>query len=317
MKKYIVTTTINPPTDAVYKFLSRTDWHMIVVGDTKTPHDEFRKLELQFPNLTYMDCELQDKMYPDLSAVIGWKSIRRRNIGFVAAYNSGADIIATIDDDNIPYQCWGEKLYVGHDIQEVEIYDCVTSVFDPLSATNNNHLWHRGFPIQLIDKKNDIKLMGRNYTYIDVQADLWDGDPDIDAFERIAWKPCVKFTVETPYMGRAISPFNSQNTFLSRDCFPDYCVLPFVGRMDDIFGSYILQAKNPDINVIYNKASVYQSRNAQNLVTNLRDEYIGYEHCLDFVERMVKNSGDIKDNGGILPKESVEFYKIYQKAFKV
>src|ERR1035437_3750002 len=191
MIKYIITTTINPPTDAIYKFLSRTDWHMIVVGDTKTPHDEFKKLELQFPNLTYMDCELQ------------------------------------------------EKLYVRNDIQEVEIYDCVTSVFDPLSATNNNYLWHRGFPIQLIDKKNDIKLMGRNYTHIDVQADLWDGDPDKDAFERIAWKPCVKFTVEIPYMGLAISPFNSQNTFLSRDCFPDYCVLPFVGRMDDIFGSYI------------------------------------------------------------------------------
>src|ERR1035437_8107263 len=316
-KKYIVTTTINPPTDAIYKFLCRPEWNMIVVGDTKTPHDAFKKLELQFPNLTYMDCKLQDKLYPDLSAVIGWKSIRRRNIGFVEAYNRGAQIIATIDDDNIPYDKWGKDLYLEKDIREVEIYDCITSVFDPLSVTNHNNLWHRGFPIQLVEKKNEVKLMGRDYTHVDVQADLWDGDPDIDAFERIAWKPCVKFTVEIPNMGLAISPFNSQNTFLSRDCFPDYCVLPFVGRMDDIFGSYILQTKNPDINVVYNKASVYQSRNAQNLVTNLRDEYIGYEHCLDFVERMVKNSGDIKDNGGILPKESVEFYKIYQKAFKV
>ena len=66
------------------------------------------------------------------------------------------------------------------------------------------------------------------------QADLWDGDPDIDAFERIIWKPDCKFSVKNFYGSDNVSPFNSQNTFLHRDLMPWYMMLPGVGRMDDI-----------------------------------------------------------------------------------
>jgi len=316
MKKYIVTTTINKPSSATLGFIQKKDWTVIVVGDTKTPHDEYKKLQSKNPNFIYYTPEEQDKMYPNLSSVIGWKTIQRRNVGLVEAYNQGADMIATVDDDNIPYQFWGNDVLVNSD-REVDIYSTDQRVFDPLSVTNHKNLWHRGFPIQLIEKKNDSKLMGRNIVQVDVQADLWDGDPDIDAFERIAWHPCVKFDIDYPYMGNVIGPFNSQNTILSRRCFPDYCVLPYVGRMDDIFGSYILQSALPGINVVYNKASVYQARNTQDLTVNLRKEYIGYEHALDLIDRLQKTGGNIKDTGGIIPKESVEFYEIYKNSFKL
>jgi len=251
--KFIVTTTINPPGDAILEFLNKADWNLIVVGDTKTPHDEYRKLEGTYRNFTYLSPEDQDKLYPELSAVIGWRTIQRRNVGYAEAYNRGAVIIATIDDDNIPYKDWGRNLIVGR-TAEIDLYDAPTYVFDPLAPTNHNYLWHRGFPIQHISTKNNVKLMGKANLYVGVQADLWDGDPDIDAIARIAWKPCVKFNVDTPYGTHVIAPFNSQNTFLIRDCFPDYCVLPFVGRMDDIFASYVLQTKRLDIHIAYNKA---------------------------------------------------------------
>lgn len=316
LKKYIVTTTINSPSSATHRFSDKSDWKIIVVGDTKTPHEEYRLLEQQYSNLTYLSPEDQDQIFPELSAVIGWKTIQRRNIGFVYAFNNGADIIATVDDDNIPYDTWGNDLLVGT-TREVEIYSTDQPVFDPLSPTNHNNLWHRGFPIQLVEKKNNIKLMGRNYVQVDVQADLWDGDPDIDAIERIAWRPCVKFNITTPYMGDKIGPFNSQNTILTRKCFPHYCVLPHVGRMDDIFASYLLLSKYPNVNVVYNKASVYQARNVQDLTVNMRKEYIGYENALELIDRLQKNGGNIEDVGGIIPKETVEFYKIYQSSFKV
>lgn len=320
MNRIIVTTTINPPSEALYKFLNRTTgidpWKLILVGDTKTPHDIYEDLEMKYKNFQYLGPDDQDALYPELSAVIGWKTIQRRNIGFAEAYNQGAQIIATIDDDNIPYEFWGRNLYVSGGAREIDLYDCETQVFDPLSVTNYNNLWHRGFPIQLIEKKNNVRLMGRQQVYVHVQADLWDGDPDIDAFERIAWHPCVKFDTENAYMSPSISPFNSQNTFLTRDCFPHYCCLPFVGRMDDIFGGYLLKTRKRDTTVVYNKASVYQARNAQDLIVNLKKEYIGYEHCLDLVNRWQKNGGDIKDTGGIIPKETTEFYETYQKAFR-
>lgn len=314
MLKYIVTTTINPPSAATLRFIEKKDWNMILVGDTKTPHEAYLQLEKDNSNFKYLTPDDQFNKYPDLSNIIGWKTIQRRNIGFAEAYNKGADIIATVDDDNIPYQDWGTNLLVGNTV-ETEIYSTEQSVFDPLAPTNNNRLWHRGFPIQLVEKKNDVKLMGRNWVNVDVQADLWDGDPDIDALERIAWRPCVKFNVTTPYMGDKIAPFNSQNTILTRRCFPHYCVLPFVGRMDDIFAAYLLQAKLPSVSVVFNKASVYQARNQQDLIVNLTKEYIGYEKALKLIERLQSNGGNIEDTDGIIPEKTVEFYKAYQKVF--
>ena len=46
MKKFIVTTTINKPTVATLKFAEisdRDNWTFVIVGDTKTPHDEYEK----------------------------------------------------------------------------------------------------------------------------------------------------------------------------------------------------------------------------------------------------------------------------------
>ena len=39
MKRVIVTTTINPPTEAVHLFDAMPDWDLIVIGDLKTPKD--------------------------------------------------------------------------------------------------------------------------------------------------------------------------------------------------------------------------------------------------------------------------------------
>ena len=85
MSKYIVTTTINKPTEATLKFSEMHDWHLIVVGDTKTPHDEYKKLS----NITYLTPDEQEKICKPLSDAIGWRSIRRRNLGFLHAYREG------------------------------------------------------------------------------------------------------------------------------------------------------------------------------------------------------------------------------------
>ena len=39
MKSVIVTTTINPPTEAIRKFEALRDWDLIVIGDLNTPKD--------------------------------------------------------------------------------------------------------------------------------------------------------------------------------------------------------------------------------------------------------------------------------------
>ncbi len=145
MKKYIITTTINPPTKATLKFCQiarKKNWVFVIVGDTKTPHNAY--FELENEHVIYLTPKKQEELYPELSTTIGWKSIQRRNIGFVYAYEQGADIVATIDDDNIPYDNWGDEILVGKEV-EIDIYDHLDyKVFDPISPTNHNQLWHRG-----------------------------------------------------------------------------------------------------------------------------------------------------------------------------
>lgn len=307
-KKAIVTTTIYEPSDATLRFCEKEDWTFIIIGDLKTPHDSYRKLEKQFRNVIYLSPEQQEEKYKKLSDAIGWKCIMRRNIGFVEAYNMGVEIIATIDDDNIPYDDWGKNLYINQEV-EVDLYETDSDIFDPLSVTKDNYLWHRGFPLDLIGRKNLVEYKGKTMRKVLVQADLWDGDPDIDAMARLMYHPLVNYdSVPGPYCSNKIAPFNSQNTFLSREVIPYYSVLPYVGRMDDIWGSYLLQYKFPD-SVIYNRATVYQSRNKQDLITNLEKEIMGYRNTTTLIR-------DLDNYERYLPKETLNYYKIYRSCFR-
>ncbi len=307
MKKCIVTTTINKPTEALLKYVGKKDWAMIIVGDLKTPHEDYKKLEIENSNVSYLSPEEQEKNYPELSKSIGWNCIQRRNIGLVEAYKRGAEIIATVDDDNIPYDNWGENIFVGKEV-EVDCYKSECGIFDPLSITRSNNLWHRGFPVQLLKEKNKIKLIGKVKRKVLIQANLWEGDPDIDAIARITLSPEVKFTeISSIFCSINISPFNSQNTFLAREVIPFYAVFPFLGRMDDIWGSYILQKFFPQ-SVIYGPATVYQARNSQNLVKNLEDELMGYHNTLN----LIKDLDNFKEH---LTEGALSFWKVYQKQF--
>jgi hypothetical protein len=191
---------------------------------------------------------------------------------------------------------------------EVDYYENTSfNIFDPLSATNQKQLWHRGYPIEALQKKNNILYLGKKKITPLIQADLWDGDPDIDAICRLSKKPIVKFEQFKPFGSNQLAPFNSQNTFIAREAIPYYTVLPHTGRMDDIWGSYIAQFYFPQ-SVIYNQATVYQDRNVQDLVTNLENEVIGYRNTL-------KMLNDLSNFETYLPEKAKTFWKTYRKQF--
>lgn len=302
MKKFIVTTTINKPTKALLKFIDKEEWTTIVVGDLSTPHSYYENL-----NCIYLDPDFQKDKYKTLSDSIGWNCIQRRNIGFVEAYDLGADIIATVDDDNIPYSNWGQNILINKKVS-CDVYECSPSnVFDPLSTTNNKHLWHRGYPLQLLKDRHSVYKNTEDRKFL-VQADLWDGDPDIDAIARLTFSPDVTYDIEKPFCSNSVSPFNSQNTFLSREVIPYYMMIPYIGRFDDIWASYIMQYYYPK-SVVYNCATVYQERNDQDLIKNLEDEIFGYRHTLDLLN-------NLSDWRSFLPDQSKKFVDEYQKCFK-
>lgn len=292
MKKIIATTTINPPTEALLKYASLPDWHVIVAGDLKTNHDLFSNI----PNVTYLTPEYQEQKYPKLSELIGWNCVQRRNFAFLEALEMGAEYIGIIDDDNIPYETWGKDLYIESPI-EYNHYECDDIVFDPIGATNHKNMWHRGFPLEKVPFRDYSKKSSQIQEF-DIQAIFWNGDPDIDAIERMIFNEKCDFDNSCfPIASNKLSPFNSQATIIKRKVFADYFLFPNVGRMDDIWAAYYVQAKGHK--VVYTQPEVYSDRSLgtagrYSIIEDMKKEYLGYENNTSLINQLNENPDNIK-----------------------
>lgn len=298
-KRIIVTTTINNPTSALKAFALMEDWHLVVVGDTNTPSDFY------IEGATYLSPETQTLAYPYLSDLIGWKTIRRRNLGFLWALEAGVEILATVDDDNEPLSNWGLDLRVGLSVTCPRYSGEL--VMDPISVTNYPDLWHRGFPLQMLQRRSYTSHVTTQL--VDIEASFWNGDPDIDAICRMEHAPDCSFDSQFfPFTFAGFSPFNSQNTFLSRRALKSYFLLPFVGRMDDIWAAYYLQSLG--FKTLYSQASVHQHRNPHNLTVDFEQEIEGYLRTHDLILALAQNPDSIHD---FLPDSSSSALKEHQR----
>jgi hypothetical protein len=310
MKKIIVTTTINEPTEALKKFKAMKDWELIVVGDIKTNDNSYIE-----QGYDYLTPEYQDIEYHELSDAIGWNCIQRRNIGMIEAYNRGADLIAVVDDDNIPLDNWGKNIYIS---DTEKTYKCIsnnTLCIDPIKVTRiENAPTHRGFPYELHDSRNNytmeygISVNEENKFHI--QANMWNGDPDIDAASRVSFTDKVTFPDFDPFWCKEFSPFNSQNTFLSREILKHYFLFPYVGRMDDIWASYYVEALG--YRPLYAEATVYQERNDHDINIDIKNEQLATNN-LKLLEALKNDPNSIEQ---FLPAKSMTAFKIYQEMFK-
>jgi hypothetical protein len=301
----IVCTSINPPTEAISKFDAMKDWTLVVVGDLKTPEN------YKLKNGVYLSPMDQENLNKNLSDEIGWNCIQRRNFGFLWAHKNDAQVVAVVDDDNIPYEnIWGVDLLVDKKIKSNE-YISNSIAFDPISVTNYPQLWHRGFPLQLLAKRK-FENSGVEYITPKIQADFWNGDPDIDAICRLEHAPECNFDSKVfPFHSKKISPFNSQNTFISAEILKDYFLFPHVGRMDDIWAAFYIQSLGNQ--VVYSKASVYQDRNAHDLIKDMKNEYLGYENNLNLINDLSVNPQLIKK---YLPERSIKAWRLYRECFE-
>lgn len=281
MKKYIVTTSISECTKATDLYSKLTEWNLIFVADKNTPLESYQHL-----NCDILTCEQQDLKWPYLSGLIGWNKPERKTLGVLEAYSRGAEVIAIVDDDNIPLDNWGKNLIIGKETF-VNFVKTEELCFDPLYHTNYPHLWHRGFPIQLL-KSRDKYEMNKVKVIPHIQSGLWNNEPDIDAVCRMEYSPICKFEVNRfPIASDAFSPFNSQNTILSRIAARNYFMMFGTGRMTDIWASYYLQSKG-FINV-YTATDVYHDRFVHSNIEDFLQEIEGYHKTLSLLNDLKKN----------------------------
>lgn len=298
MNTTIVTTTINVPS-ALEKyaqnarFYGHSDLSFVVIGDKKTPAETrtfCNSLSAKHFPCTYLGIEDQRsylERYPALWTHLPFHSIQRRNIGFLKAWEDGAQTIITIDDDNWMLNHDFVRLHglVG-ETPELPAFETSSGWFNVcsmLDEASNTPFYHRGFPRGERWKESEtFTSVAPIKRRVAVNAGLWLDDPDIDAMTRMERPISVRGMRASAPARFALqpgtwSPFNSQNTALMRDVIPAYFLSPYVGRYDDIWPSYIVVriAEHLGDVIAYGEPLLRQKRNEHNLWQDLDNERTG------------------------------------------
>jgi hypothetical protein len=295
MKTSIVTTTIYVP-HTLRKFAENarsyghSEVEFVVIGDRKTPAETrtlCEQIAREFYPTVYLDIDDQRVFldaFPELWSHLRFDSIQRRNVGLLYAWQSGAGLIITIDDDNfvMNQDFIGLHAKAGgrHRLPVLESTSGWYNVCSTLIEEHGQPFYHRGYPVGQRWNEADAFVSESVVTRrVAVNAGFWLDDPDIDALTRLHRQPLVRglsrscFALEPGTW----SPFNSQNTALARDVVPAYFLGPYIGRYDDIWPSYLVTriAQHLGDVIAFGEPVVRQQRNVHDIWKDLDNERNG------------------------------------------
>lgn len=298
MKIALVLTTINVPTVLELYRRIGPGIDFVVAMDKKTPREAYdHVLALEGTSV----CMPESGHKWKCSEAIGFNCLQRRNIGFLEALKAGADVIITIDDDNIPmtndyfgrYQELFRNGFHGIKVSGAQGW------FDP-GQLLVPPVVQRGFPIQV---KHKPKFEPIADAKVGVASGLIMGDSDMDAYTRIGKAPTVTDVTALARAGCVVDPktytiFNSQNSAILREFMPAYFMMPGIGRYDDVYASLIVQRvmRERNYHVHLGQPLALQERNVHDPIVDLRAEIDGMQY--------VKAMADLLDSI-ILPGKSV------------
>jgi hypothetical protein len=289
----LITTTINIPT--VLSLYRRHGFGvpMFVAGDKKTRVQAAEYCSSLPGVVRYLSPDSQRQW--KCSELLGWNTITRRNIALLEAIRSGADVIVTCDDDNIPL----DRLYFAdfdslfaEDFSGLKVGGNGTW-FDPGQwqfPHDGKPVVQRGFPQ---DVSSRAKIGYATGVKIGLAQGVILGDPDTSAVDRMSQHPLVHTVSELFHAGFVVgndtwTVCNTQNTAVLSKFAPALLCCPQFGRYDDIFASLICQRimREEGYHVHFGKPFVWQQRNQHDLVQDLKAEMFGMEHIVELAEAL-------------------------------
>ena len=294
MKKYVVITTINKPTEGISLFFD-TDFSVVIVGDEKTPSD-YHDLSSVF----FLDVEMQKDLFPELSNIIPFNHYCRKNLGYLYAISQGADLILDTDDDNI-FDMDSLK-QIDSEVEGVEISSNRKWV-NVYSLFSEATVWPRGLPLDEIHS-DKITIGKKVNQFCPIQQYLVDDDPDVDAVFRLVFnRQNIVFNREHDDVILTKgnwSPFNSQATIFFKEAYP-LLFLPTTipSRLTDIWRSFVAQATlwKHGYELAFRKPIARQDRNFHNLINDFKEEFTGFIRNNDLIETL-EESGDKEFHSG-------------------
>lgn len=241
-----------------------------IIADRKTPASVFeaaaaagrRGFSIDCPSLEEQERYLKRLGLPE--GFIPWDTDNRRNVGYLRAWEHGADVLISIDDDNF---CRSDSDFIGaHSVVAGKCADSGAAylaedspwfnICGLLHGPTQETIFARGFPYAARSPEATTATLralpaSLSETTVAVNAGLWLDDPDVDAVTRLALRPAVTEadSREVILFGETWSPINTQNTALRREAIPTYYYVRMgfpvkgmlVDRFGDIWSGYFLQ----------------------------------------------------------------------------
>ena len=308
-KKWVVITSIHSPQQMKngLRNYAELGYRVCIVGDRKSPSDEWKELASRSEFLVYLSLDQQQSLFPELSSLIGFDCYARKNIGYLFAMMQGAEVIWETDDDTFPRDNVGDPLeYVneGFEIGNTQASSGSSSmVWNPFEFfAPNELLWPRGFPLQEVSKigSQEPVVPGSNGYKSPLNGGLFDArvdifqtlvnlEPDLDAIYRLvfgatqlSYPPSRQFVT---LGSRWFAPGNTQSTFWLNPAKFSWMYFPFSpsDRFADILKLYVAQA---GASLAYGGFLSEQFRNPHDLMSDLRLEvplYNGLSRLLEIV----------------------------------
>ena len=289
--KYIVITSINAPTPAVKAYAELEDFHLVVVGDRKSPKD------WECGPSRFLDIDTQKELGFTIANLLPENHYSRKMLGYLLSIESGASVLVDTDDDNIPKNDYTIPDFHGEFSKTESNLDFI-NVYNLFS---DQAIWPRGLPIDQI-QRNDSRLFLRNEPCsVGIFQGLADGDPDVDAIYRLTSDSECNFRDREPIVlsKGTIAPFNSQNTFFKSDLFPLlYLPTTVTFRFTDILRGLVAQPIMWELGfeLAFSGPSVVQIRNPHDYFQDFVSEipmYVNSRKVIDLVKDSVRAGGDI------------------------
>jgi hypothetical protein len=271
----LVVTSINPP-NAVMTALRdgarAADVRFIVIGDTKSPAD------FHLEDCAFFSVAQQQASGLSFATACPTRHYARKNIGYLLAIRDGARIIIETDDDNFPRPAFfgtrqrRQTVAASASAGWLNLYKYFTDAL----------IWPRGLPLDEVNTPLvPFETLRSAALDCPIQQGLADANPDVDAIYRLLLPLPQDFRADrrVALAPGGWCPFNSQNTTWWADAFPllylpAYCSF----RMTDIWRSFVAQriAAANGWHILFHEATVWQERNAHNLMRDFADEMPGY-----------------------------------------
>jgi hypothetical protein len=268
---------------------------LFVIADNKTPKAAYtrcRDLSRRGLQVTCPSLEEQEAYLGKLGSIkqmVPYNSDNRRNIGYLMAYESGADFVVSIDDDNycqpdVDYFVEQAVVVAGKQtLKQVASDDGWFNICDMIQFEPNYRVYPRGYPYSKRHTEA-VSHVKEQAGRVHINEGLWTLDPDVDG---ITW-------LGAPVSGKAFkgdslvlakdtwAPVNTQNTSLHRDVMPSYYFIRMgypiggfnVDRYGDIFSGYFSQAcaKHLGFFVRFGTPIAQHRRNSHNYLRDATNE---------------------------------------------